>query len=471
LTAYDAVIVGAGPNGLTAAARLATLGWSVCVLEAADTIGGGCRTKELDVPGVRHDICAAAHPLGIASPAFGALQLERYGVRWRQSETAAAHPLDNGDAALLYRDLATTTAQFDNDRWATLFGPLLERWPKLVTTALSPLLQVPRHPLTLARLAPSVLPAKQIGRWLKDERAAALFAGLAAHAIQPIDQPLTTGVGLLLGAAGHRVGWPVAEGGSQTIMNALAKVIVEHGGVIRTGHPVRSRLDLPTAKATLLDTNPGQFEAITGYSGRAYRNFKHGPGSCKVDYVLSAPMPWTNPSVSTAATVHLGGTMAEILTAQQQVAAGSEADRPYVLVTQPAVADPTRRTGAGEPLWAYCHVPNGSTVDASAAIEAQFDRFAPGWRDLVKAKNVITASGFASYNQNYVGGDVAGGSMAGLRSVARPGFTLSPYRTPVEGFWLCSASTPPGAGVHGMAGWNAVTDIVATARHNGTGPT
>lgn len=466
MTAFDAVIVGAGPNGLTAGARLATRGWSVCVLEAADTVGGGCRTTELDVPGVRHDICAAAHPLGIASPAFAALQLERYGVTWRHGETVAAHPLDHGDAALLYRDLATTTAQFDNDRWATLFGPLLERWPKVVTTLLSPLLQFPRHPVTLARLAPGALAAKRVGRWLKDERAAALFAGMAGHAIQPLDRPLTTGVGLFLGAAGHRVGWPVAEGGSQTIINALAQVIIEHGGVIRTGHPVRSRLDLPTARATLLDTNPAQFATITGYSGRAYRTFKHGPGSCKVDYVLSAPMPWTNPSVGTAVTVHLGGTMAEILTAQRQVAAGHEADRPYVLVTQPAVADSTRRTGAGEPLWAYCHVPNGSAVDASAAIETQFDRFAPGWRDLVRAKNVRTAAGLATYNQNYVGGDVAGGSLAGLRSVARPSITLAPYRTPVEGFWLCSASTPPGAGVHGMSGWHAVTDVLAAARHN-----
>jgi phytoene dehydrogenase-like protein len=431
-------------------------------LEAADTIGGGCRTTELDVPGVRHDICAAAHPLGIASPAFSALQLERYGVTWRHSETVAAHPLDDGDAALLHRDLATTTAQFDNDRWATLFGPLLERWPTVVTTLLSPLLQLPRHPVTLARLAPGALPANQVGKWLKDQRAAALFAGMAGHAIQPLDRPLTTGVGLFLGAAGHRVGWPVAEGGSQTIMNALAQVIVEHGGVVRTGHPVRSRLDLPTAKATL-------FATITGYSGRAYRTFRHGPGSCKVDYVLSAPMPWTNPSVGTAATVHLGGTMAEILTAQRQVAAGHEADRPYVLVTQPAVADSSRRTSAGEPLWAYCHVPNGSAVDASSTIETQFDRFAPGWRDLVRAKKVVTASGLATYNQNYVGGDIAGGSLAGLRSVARPDFTLSPYRTPVEGFWLCSASTPPGAGVHGMAGWHAVTEIVANARRKRAG--
>ena len=439
------------------------------MLEAAETIGGGCRTTELDVPGVRHDICAAAHPLGIASPAFAALQLEHCGVTWRHSETVAAHPLDDGDAALLHRDLATTTAQFDNDRWATLFGPLLERWPNVVSTLLSPLLRFPRHPVLLARLAPGALPARQIGRWLKDERAAALFAGLAGHAIQPLDRPLTTGVGLFLGAAGHRVGWPVAEGGSQTIMNALAQVIVEHGGVIRTGYPVRSRLDLPTAIATLLDTNPGQFAAISGYSGRAYRTFKHGPGSCKVDYVLSAPMPWTNPSVGTAATVHLGGTMAEILTAQRQVAAGHEAERPYVLVTQPAVADSSRRTSAGEPLWAYCHVPNGSAVDASATIETQFDRFAPGWRDLVRAKKVRTASGLATYNQNYVGGDIAGGSLAGLRSVARPSITLSPYRTPVEGFWLCSASTPPGAGVHGMAGWHAVTDILAIARSNGPG--
>ena len=467
MTSYDAVIVGAGPNGLTAAARLAKRGWSVCVLEAADTIGGGCRTTELGVPGVRHDICAAAHPLGAASPAFHALQLDRYGVTWRHSEAVCAHPLDDGDAAFLYRDLAATTAQFSNDHWASLFGPILKRWSAISSTLLGPLLTVPAHPFALASMAPAALPSTTIGRWLRDPRAAALFAGMAGHGIEPIDRPLTSGVALLLGAAGHRVGWPVAEGGSQAIMNGLARIITEHGGTIRTSHPVRSRRDLPTARATLLDTNPAQIATITGYQGRRYRSFRHGPGSCKVDYVLRGPMPWTNPGVHAAATVHLGGVQADILTAQQSVARGTRAALPYVLVTQPAAADPTRRTSSGEPLWAYCHVPAGWAGDVSESIEKQFDRFAPGWRDLVITKHVRTATQLADYNANYIGGDVAGGSLAGLRSVARPGWTTHPYQIPVEGFWLCSASTPPGAGVHGMSGWHAAAAVVKAAKDRG----
>lgn len=461
MTTYDAVIVGAGPNGLTAAARLATLGWSVCVLEATDEIGGGCRTKAFDVPDVIHDVCAAAHPLGIASPAFAALQLERYGVTWLHSEAVCAHPLDHGDAAILYRDLATTTSQFGNDRWATLFQPLVDRWSSVSTTLLNSLVRIPTHPTALAHLAPSALSARKIGNWLNDERAAALFAGLAGHGVQPLDRSLTAGIGLFLGAAGHRVGWPVAKGGSQSIVAGLARIVTEHGGVIQTGRPVRTRADLPTARVTLLDTNPGQVADITGYTGRAYRRFRHGPGSCKIDYVLSGPMPWTNRAVASAATVHVGGTMEEILSAQDAVAGDAHAMRPYILLTQPAAADPSRRTAGGEPIWAYCHVPPGSPVNASGTIERQLDRFAPGWRDLIVAKHVTTAAQFARYNANYVGGDIAGGSMTGLRSVLRPGLKSDPYRTPVQGFWLCSASTPPGAGVHGMAGWNAVSSVLA----------
>jgi phytoene dehydrogenase-like protein len=464
VTGYDAVIVGAGPNGLTAAARLATLGWSVCVLEAASSIGGGCRTKELGVPGVVHDICAAAHPLGVTSPAFRALDLEAHGLRWLHSEAVCAHPLDGGDAAMLYRDLDTTSAQFTTDRWTELFLPLVAHWDAVSKTLLSPLFPKPVHPLVLPHLRRCAESGQRVGQWLGDDRAAALFAGLAGHGARPLNRLLTAGVGLFLGAAGHQVGWPVAEGGSGAIIDALAAVITAHGGVIETNRPVRSHGDLPPARVTLLDTNPGQVAEITGRQVRSYDRFRHGPGSCKVDYVLSGPMPWTNRAVGDAATVHIGGTMEEILSSEQAVTGDAHAMRPYILATQPAAADPSRRTAEGEPLWAYCHVPAGSPVNTSGTIERQFDRFAPGWRDLIVSRHVTTAAQFARYNMNYVGGDVAGGSMAGLRGVLRPGPSTDPYRTPIEGFWLCSASTPPGAGVHGMGGWHAVSSVLRADR-------
>lgn len=470
MTQYDAVIVGAGPNGLTAAARLATEGWSVCVLEASSTIGGGCRTAELDVPGVRHDICAAAHPLGIASPAFRSLGLERHGVTWRHSPVACAHPFDDGDAALLYRDLARTSGQFTTHTWRRLFGPLIKRWDDVVDTLLHPLIDIPSHPLLLPRLWPAALPADLLGKVLRDPKAAALLVGIAAHSMVPLRQPLTAGVGVFLAGAGQVGGWPVAEGGSQQIMDALARIITSNGGVIETGRPVRSRADLPSARVTMLDTNPGQVAAITGYGGRKFRRFRHGLGSCKVDYVLKGAMPWINPNVARAATVHLGGTAADIVESHHRVNQGVADDQPFVLVTQPAAADPTRVTAGGQPLWAYCHVPSGSDHDVSGTIEAQFDRFAPGWRDLVVAKRVTTAKALSEYNINYVGGDIAGGSLAGLRAVMRPAVGTHPYRLPVEGFWLCSASTPPGPGVHGMGGWNAVSDVLAHSRRSSGQP-
>jgi phytoene dehydrogenase-like protein len=470
--ALDAVVVGAGPNGLAAAATLAGAGWSVLVVEAGATVGGGARTAELTLPGFHHDICSAVHPLSAASPYLEGLRLERHGLRWLHPDIAISHPLPGGRAGAVWRDVEATARQLGPDEraWRRHVGALARRWDHLAPMLLAPMLRVPRHPLTLARFGlPALAPATLAQRaWFDTEEARSLFAGCAAHALVPLEHPLSASFGLLLLASAHAVGWPLAAGGSQAIVDALAAHLRELGVGFELGHRVRSLDELPPARVVLLDVAPGDLARIAGdrlspRERRAAARFRHGPAAFKLDYALDGPVPWADPHSGRAGTVHVAGTAAEVALAEREVAAGRHPERPYVLVAQPSLVDPSRAPAGKHVLWAYCHVPNGSDVDMTEAVEAQLERFAPGFRDLVLARHVAPPAWFADHNPNAVGGDFAGGSNLGLRSVFRPRLTLRPYATSDPGVWLCSASTPPGAGVHGMCGHHAATAVLRAA--------
>lgn len=463
---YDAVVVGAGVNGLTAAARLVQSGRSVLVVERMDTVGGNGRTDELLVDGVRHDLGAAVVPFAAASPAFRELGLD---LPFAHSPIALAHPLDGGTAAALHRDVEATALGFGDDagRYRRFVSPLVAHFDALATDVMAPQVKIPRHPLLMARFgAVAALPATTASRWLRSPAATAAFTGIAAHATVPPDRLVTAGVGYTLLLAAHAVGWPVVEGGTQRVAEALAAFVTDRGGHIELGTHVRSLADLPRASITLLDVTPRQLAALAPDAAPAYRRWRYGPGACKVDYVLDGPVPWTAPECHDSATVHVGGTAPEILAAEREVASGRHAERPFVLVAQPDVADPTRRHGDLRPLWAYCHVPNGSDVDASPSIERQLDRFAPGWRDRVVAKRVLTAEHSEQTNPNLVGGDIAAGIMSlgqVLLGPRRRRAAISPYRTNLDGVFLCSSSCPPGPGVHGMPGWHAAGEALRHA--------
>lgn len=464
----DAIVVGAGPNGLAAAVRLSGSGRSVLVLEGAAEIGGGCRTTELTLPGFLHDICSAVHPTGIGSPYFAALPLGDHGLEWIHPDIPLAHPFDDGSAAVLERSLTETVAALGRDgaTWRRLVGRSVARWDDLTSDALGPLVRIPRHPFLLAAFGlPGVLPASVLVRAFRTERIRALFAGLAAHAILPLTHPFTGVIGLTLGAAAHAVGWPVARGGSRAITDALAGIVTERGGSIETGHTVKSMSDLPSASAYLFDVDPRQLASIAGdrFPDR-YRNrmaqFPIGPGVFKVDYALDGPVPWTAEACRRAGTVHVGGTFAEIAEAEALVARGEHAELPFVLVAQQSLFDPTRAPEGQHTLWAYCHVPNGSTLDMTDRIDAQIERFAPGFRDRILARASHDTAWYAEHNRNYAGGDIAGGSYRGLGVLSRPTLHPVPYATPDPSIYLCSSSTPPGAGVHGMCGYHAAETVL-----------
>ena len=466
---FDAVIVGSGPNGLSAAVRLAEAGRSVLVLEAADTIGGGTRSAALTLPGFVHDTCAAVHALGVESPALALDHLGHYGLSWAWPEIPLAHPLDGGRAGVLHRSVETTAAALgvDERAWQRLFGPLIDNWEHVLPQLLGPLLSVPRHPVAMARFGlAAVQPATRVARRFKTDEAAALFGGCAAHAMLPLSRPLTSAFGLMLAASAHTGGWPVAIGGSQAVADALAARLLSLGGEIRTGTTVRSLDDVPAHRVVLFDTNPAQLASIAGdalpagYRARLQR-FRHGPGSFKIDYALDGPVPWQNAECRRAGTVHVVGTLAELAAAEADVAAGSMPDRPLVLVVQASVFDATRAPEGKHTLWAYAHVPHGYAGDATDAIECQIERFAPGFRDLVLARHTSGPADLEAYNANYVGGDIAGGAHTGMQMVFRPTFALRSYRTPNPALFLCSASTPPGAGVHGMCGRHAADRALA----------
>jgi phytoene dehydrogenase-like protein len=457
------VVVGAGPNGLTAAAVLGRAGASVLVLEGADSIGGGTRTLELTLPGFFHDHCSATHPLGAASPVFDELSLQQdHGLEWLHGEVETAHPLDDGSAAVLYRSLDATAEAMgvDAKAWKKLIGWAVRHWDVIGRAALTPLVRPPvRHPLLFARLgALSTMPATLLAkRAFEGEHARAAFAGFAAHTTVPLQKPMTAGAGIVFNAAAHTVGMPVAKGGSRAITDALAAAVTGNGGEIVTSHPVRSMGDVPPADTVLFDLTPRQIlevagDRMPGRIRRAFRRYRHGNAVFKIDYALSEPVPWKADACRSAGNVHVGGTLHEIAAAEAEVWAGRIPERPYMLVGQQSVLDPTRAPEGKHTLWVYTHVPHGSAVDMTDRIEAQLERFAPGFRDVVLARHVIFPADFERDNPNLVGGDFAGGSAAGRQMLLRPRIALDPY-TVGEGLYICSQSAPPGPGVHGMCGY------------------
>jgi phytoene dehydrogenase-like protein len=466
----DVVVVGAGPNGLAAAITCAAAGRSVLVLEGADTIGGGARSAPLTLPGFVHDVCSAVHPLAAVSPFFRDAHLERQGLELVHPEVALVHPLDGGRAGVLHRSLDRTVMELGEDGapWRRLVGWVADRWDRLSPSVLAPLVRIPRHPLTMAgfglRGAP---PATLAAKALRTDEARGLLAGAAAHSFLPLTRPFTAGMGLMLLASAHVAGWPTARGGSQAIPDAMAKRLAELGGTIETGRTVRTLDDLPDARAVLFDVTPRQLLRICGDtlpepSRRRLAAFRYGPGVFKVDYALSEPVPWTHPEGRRAGCLHLGGTLEEVAAAEADVAAGRHAARPFVLVAQPSLFDDARAPTGQHTLWAYCHVPARSTLDMTDAIDAQIERFAPGFRDVVLARHSADSSWFEAYNPNLIGGDIAGGSHGGLQLLLRPRPGLGAYRTGDPRFFLCSASTPPGGGVHGMCGANAAALALRT---------
>lgn len=470
----DAVVVGSGPNGLAAAVTLARAGRSVTVLEAEDTIGGGTRTEELTVPGVLHDICSAIHPFGMASPYLSQLPLAEHGLRWRHFDIDLAHPLDSGRVATMQRSMADTATGLgvDGTAWEKLFGPLSRRFEELAEDLLRPMLHVPSHPLATASFGlRALLPATAVARRWHTDEARALFAGAAAHVIHPLDRPTTASVGLMLIAAGHHVGWPTVEGGSRAITDTLASLLREHGGTIETGVRVTSLDQLPDHRVALFDVAPKAFVEIAGPTlpsgiARSYRRFRHGPGSFKVDLAVEGGVPWTAEPARRAGTVHAGGTLEEIVASEADVHKGRMPERPFVLVAQQYLADPTRSVGDVHPVWTYCHVPAGWSGDATEAVLNQIERFAPGVRERIVGSAVRGPAELAAHNANYVGGDISTGANDPLQVVFRPRIALDPYATGIPGTYLCSAATPPGAGVHGMCGHNAAKRALAHLADN-----
>ena len=453
------MVIGSGPNGLVAAIEIARAGRSVLVVEAADTPGGGTRTEQLTLAGFQHDVCSSIHPLAVGSPAFRDLPIEDHGVRWIHPDAPLAHPMDAG-AAILERSLDATVDRLgaDGRAWRRLFERVTVPGFDLVDGLLQPL-SPPRHPLALARFGVAgIQGADRLGRRaFEAEPAAALFAGLAGHAIQRLSAPATAGYGMLLGGLAHLVGWPLAAGGSARIATALAEILRSHGGEIECSRRITSVNELPASRVVLADLSPAGLVRILGDElaprhRRRLTRFRHGPGVFKVDWALDGPVPWRDPEVARAATVHVGGTAAEIAAAEAEMAAGGHPERPFVLLAQTSLFDPTRAPQGHHTLWGYCHVPNGSTVDMTERIERQIERFAPGFRDRIVARHTMNTEQVEAHGPNYVGGDINGGG-ADLRQFAfRPVVSARPWIVPVPGWYLCSASVPPGGGVHGMCG-------------------
>jgi len=462
--APDAVVVGSGPNGLAAAITLAQAGRSVVVYEGAETIGGGMRSAALTLPGYTHDVCSTIQGTSLASPFFRALDLPSLGVELLQPETPVAHPLDDGRAALLERSVAATAAGLgvDGDRYRRLMAPLVRDADKLMPFVLGPFNPFPRHPLAAARFGfPALRSARGLAGGFRDDLAPALMTGLSGHAMVPLGQPLTAAFGLVLGISAHAYGWPVVRGGTQVMADAMAAHLRSLGGEIVTGRPIASLDELPPARAVLFDTTPRALASIAGDRlpdryRRRIEGFRYGAGIFKLDWALDGPIPWRTEAVGRAGTVHLGGTWREIAAAEHDVTHGRHPERPFVILVQASKADPSRAPAGHETGWAYCHVPNGSTEDMTERIEAQVERFAPGFRDRILARATRSPADLQHDNPNYIGGDINGGIQDWRQLFTRPVAKLDPYAAPGRGLYLCSSSTPPGGGVHGMCGvWAA----------------
>jgi phytoene dehydrogenase-like protein len=479
--AFDAVVVGAGPNGLAAAITLARAGRSVVVYEAADTIGGGMRSAEIVAPGFVSDICAAAHPLAVSSPFFASLPLNRFGLEWVHPEVPLAHPMPDGPALLLERSVVATARRLapDTESWLGLFGPLARDWPVIAAAFLGPArpLALAAHPVATGRFG---LSAMRSASGLAQARfrgvaARALFAGMAAHGMLELERSPSASFGMVLGAAGHAAGWPVARGGTRALAEALAAYLRSLGGEIVTSAPVEDLDALPPASAILCDVTPRQLlrmagKRLPGMTRAVLNRYRYGPGAFKVDYALDGPVPWVDPNCLRAGVVHVGGTLGEIAASERLVAQGEAPERPFVLVAQQSLFDATRAPAGRQTLWAYCHTPHGSRVDMTERIEAQIERFAPGFRQRILARHVMDPAALELYNANYIGGDINGGLQDWGQLFTRPLPRLNPYATGARGLYLCSSSTPPGGGVHGMCGYWAARAALAGPLRDGSWP-
>ncbi|MBM4267444.1 MAG: NAD(P)/FAD-dependent oxidoreductase [Deltaproteobacteria bacterium] len=475
---FDAVVVGAGPNGLAAGIELARAGASVAVLEGGDTIGGGTRVAELTLPGFVHDVCSGAHPMGILSPFFRELPMAKHGLEWVLPGASVAHPREGAPAVLLWRSLERTCAELGRDaaRYRRMIEPFLVEPHALLRDLLGPL-RFPERPVDFVRFGALALwPATWVARALfREEPARSLFAGCAAHSILPLSQPATAALGLIFAITAHVAEWPVARGGSAAITNALARYFESLGGSIRTSHPVRTAADLPPARSFLFDTDPRQLADVAGPalpSGyvRRLRRYRYGPGVFKMDFALDGPIPWSDPRCLEASTVHVGGTLAEIAASERAMWRGEHSERPFLIVVQQSQFDASRAPAGKHTGYAYCHVPHGSTVDMSERIESQIERFAPGFRERILARHRMTTMDLQRSNPNYVGGAITGGAADVTQLYTRPVARLDPYSTPNPRVWICSAATPPGGGVHGMCGFHAARSVLRRLDRLPAGP-
>ncbi|MBE7174299.1 MAG: NAD(P)/FAD-dependent oxidoreductase [Williamsia sp.] len=464
---YDAVVVGSGPNGLAAAIVLQQQGLRVLVVEAKSTIGGGLRTAELTLPGFQHDVCSAIHPMAASSPLFKTWPLEKWGLEFIYPALAAAHPFDDGSAAVLSRSLEETIRGLGKDGpvYKRLIGPVVKDWDLLAPEILAPF-HIPKHPFVMGAFG---LKALQAATWLSKrfstQQGRGLFGGMAAHSIQPLSNVATSAIALVLMAAGHTGDWPVPRGGAQKIADALAAFFLSLGGKIEVNFPVKSLQQLPSSHAVLFDITPRQLLQIAGHQfSSLYKwqleKYRYGMGVFKVDWALDAPIPFTADACRRAGTIHIGNTFEEIALSEQQSAAGKLTEKPFVLLAQQSLFDPDRVPAGKHTAWAYCHVPNGSTADRTAVIEQQIERFAPGFRERILQRHVMNTEQVEAYNANYIGGDINGGVIDIRQLFTRPALRWSPYKTSAKGLYICSSSTPPGGGVHGMCGYHAAKKVL-----------
>ena len=468
----DAIVVGSGPNGLAAAIELARNGHKVLLIEAAETVGGGMRSAALTLPGFTHDVCSAVHPMAVASPFFQSLPLSEHGLEWIHPDIPFAHPLDDGSAAVLERSVEATADRLgvDGRAYRRLMGPLVAKAPAIFSDLLGPF-RIPRHPFLAMRFGlRAVRSGKGLAeRWFETDRARAIVAGLAAHAVLPLEQSPGAAIAVMLGLAGHAVGWPFPRGGSQRIADSLASYFRSLGGEIVTGWNVNTVDELPPARAVLLDVTPRQLLALAEHRlpdryRRRISRYRYGPGVFKIDWALSGPIPWRAEECRQAGTVHVGGTLEEVARSEREAFQGQLSERPFVLLAQPSLFDSTRAPAGQHTAWGYCHVPHGSTIDMTERIEAQIERFAPGFRDRILARHTMNTAAMERYNPNYVGGDIAGGVTDWRQLFTRPVMRLNVYSTPADGLYLCSSSTPPGGGVHGMCGYFAARSALRRLR-------